>query len=150
MSKFYNALSDLNSLNASPTKDPKPKVTLGSLIEVAKDVSDRMILSKNQVEIHFKILILYFCFILKLNMRINENKQLLASLKNSAQNQISSEKSSLDKKQFLTDSSEAESKYLNAPVYAVLTKDASKRPKSTCFTDWRGFIGRPSTGRKTK
>lgn len=86
----------------------------------------------------------------KLNMRINENRQLWESLKNSAKNQLISEKSFMERSSNLNENSETESKFLNAPVYAVLTRDTSKRPKSTSFTDWRGCISRPSTGRKTK
>ncbi|RNA14250.1 Structure-specific endonuclease subunit SLX4 [Brachionus plicatilis] len=133
LSKFYNALNDSSSLNVDQAKDTKSSVTLNSLIEVAKEVSDRMILSKNQ-----------------LNMRINENRQLLESLKNSAKNPAVSEKSFFEKNETFNDNSETESKFLNAPVYAVLTRDTSKRPKSTSFTDWRGYISRPSTGRKTR
>ena len=33
------------------------------------------------------------------------------------------------------------------PVYSVVIKKSSKRPKSSTFPDWRGHITRPNTGR---
>ncbi|CAF0712380.1 unnamed protein product [Brachionus calyciflorus] len=134
LSKFYNALTNYTSLNVP--KEPKSSITLSSLIDVAKEVSDRMIISKNQ-----------------LNNRISENRQLWESLKNTRKeaSELKAE-ASFNEIQETNENKENKeiTKFINTPVYSIITRDISKRPKSTAFTDWRGCISRPTTAKKSK
>lgn len=84
--------------------------------------------------------------------RINENKMLLESYQGSPKKemaQICNQKSLMDN-QIANLIEESNSDKINDALYSFTFRDPTKRPKSTSYTDWRGQISRPNTGKKSK
>ncbi len=135
LSKFYHALDEESATKIDgyydmtkffTVKDKSDVLTVNSLVDMAKQVSDKMILYKAETVI-----------------RQNEYKMTLENSQVNAANPVDKEtetKEAIDK--MLKNSSKQMIEEL--PVYSVAIKN-TKRPKSTPYMDWRGHVSRPGT-----
>jgi hypothetical protein len=134
LSKFYYTLHDGQN-NEDKSFSKMPGFTLNSLVDVAKPVSDRMIISRMQA-----------------NIRLNENKLLLKTYDTVGEDRLDPDKEHFNSRnptdydlqkeaiEFVGENTAIRPANSNYPLMVV---DAKNRPKSTSYIDWRGNI---STG----
>ena len=139
LSRFYYAFSEsennFSNINKKVLNQSRSPLTLNSLVELAKEVSDKMIISKAEASIRLSQNKIWF---------ENSKRQQIESAQ--MRSTIESTNKGITTEQ-IDHMIKSSSETFKLPVYSVVIKKSSKRPKSSSFNDWRGHISRPNTPR---